>query len=151
MKQLTNKQARLIFRERFGDFSDSMWYRNKHVFSDDFPLTEENVIWLADIKKMLPRLNLQQVDIVTAVKKTKEALSRGHETTTGAQFLELLSKQEIVPHRNTITNWFRNLGGFNKHKTYKLEDLSSIILAAYSFKIKQTIINTIQTEIVSNG
>ena len=151
MKKLTNKQARLIFRQRFGDFSDSMWYRNKHVFSDDFPLIEENVIWLADIKKMLPRLNLQQVDIVTAVKNTKSTLSKGNETTTGAQFLELLSRQEIIPHRNTITNWFRNLGGFNKHKTYKLADLSSVILAAYSLKVKQIIVDTIQTEIVNNG
>jgi hypothetical protein len=142
---MENLQAKLIFREHYGEFSDSLWYRLKaSVFSKDFPLTEQNIIFIAQIKKMMPRFNLNNLDIVQTVKTVNLFLnSQNSKTLTGLQLLELLRKYEIEVHKNTLTKWFKPLGGYSRNRPYTLSEITPIILAAFTFKFRRSIAATV--------
>lgn len=137
-KELKPLEAKILFRTIYGEFSDSLWYRTRKVFNNDFPMTEDNIRWVATLKKMLPRFNIENLDIMQSIKTINSYLS-SHQKTTGEELLNLFTTHEIKIHKNTITNWFRPLGGFSQRRTYTLTELTPIILAAFTWKLKQQI------------
>jgi hypothetical protein len=136
---LTPLEARILFREHYGEFSDSMWYRLKaNIFNNDFPLTRENVIYIATIKRMLPRFNISKFDIVSTVKQVS-MLTSTLTVIKGKEILEMFDKYEINVHKNTITKWFKDIGGFSKTRTYLISELTPILLAAFVYKLRTTL------------
>lgn len=133
---LTNTEAIKVFRTFYGHCSDSLWYRNKKIFNDSFPMNIKNVQLVAQLKRLCPRLNIFDFDFVSAIKQTGEETNKLSNKVTGYDFLYFLQENNIKPHRNTITNWFQDVGGFRQKKVYLKCDLYPVILAAYSLKRK---------------
>jgi hypothetical protein len=69
VKTIDKKEAREIFESTLGKrISDASWYRLKPVFDSQFPLTKTNIVWLAEIKKQLPKCDLRAIPVVNSVK-----------------------------------------------------------------------------------
>jgi len=138
MKSLDRKLARELFEKRYGQrISDATWYRLKKVFDPaTFPMTEKNVIWLADLKKQFPQINFRFASVVAAVKESQKFL-QNRSNISGNELLNLLESQDIKLHANTLTKWFKPLQGFSRKRIYKSQELASIILAAYAYKLRK--------------
>ena len=140
MKKIDPKEARELFEEELGKrISDASWYRLKPVFNDEFPLTKQNVTWLAGIKKQLPKCDLRLVPIVNSVKQANELIAGRSSQISGKELLELFEQSEITIHPNTLTKWFRPLNGFRQTRVYSLKELYPVILAAHTYKLRQQI------------
>jgi len=138
MKSLDRKLARELFEKRYGQrISDATWYRLKKVFDPTtFPMTEKNIIWLADLKKQFPQINFRFASVVTAVKESQKFL-QNRSNISGMELLNLFESQGIELHANTLTKWFKPLHGFSRKRIYKSQELASIILAAYAYKLRK--------------
>ena len=138
---MNNLQAKLIFRQHYGEFSDSLWYRLKStVFTNDFPLNEQNIIFIAQIKKMIPRFNLNKLDIVKTYQTVNSFLnSQSSKTITGLELLSLLRKYDIEVHKNTLTKWFKSIGGYSRNRPYTIVEITPVILAAFTYKFRSSI------------
>ncbi len=146
MRKIDSKEARELFEKILGKrISDASWYRLKPIFGDDFPLTKQNVEWLAEIKKQLPKCDLRLVPIVLSVKQTRELIDSQKSEISGKGLLELFKQHQIVIHPNTLTKWFRPLNGFRKTRTYSLKELYPVILAAHTYKLRKEINNVTQS------
>lgn len=147
MRKIDQKVARELFEEEFGKrISDASWYRLKPVFNDKFPLTKQNVTWLAQIKKQLPKCDLRLVPIVNSVKQANELISDNRASQiSGKELLELLEQHQIKIHPNTLTKWFRPLNGFRQTRIYSLKELYPVILAAHTYKLRKEITNVTQS------
>lgn len=145
MRKIDQKVARELFEEELGRrISDSSWYRLKPVFNDKFPLTKQNVTWLAQIKKQLPKCDLRLVPIVNSVKQANE-LTCDRSSLSGKELLELFEQYEIKIHPNTLTKWFRPLNGFRRTRVYSLKELYPVILAAHTYKLRKEITKVTQS------
>jgi hypothetical protein len=143
MRKLDPKEARELFEKELGKrISDSSWYRLKPIFGDDFPLTKQNVEWLAEIKKQLPKCDLRLVPIVFSVKQTRELIDSQNSEISGGELLRLFNQHQIVIHPNTLTKWFKPLNGFRKTRVYDLKELYPVILAAHTYHLRKQIEKT---------
>lgn len=141
---MDKRKAREIYEGILGKrVSDSHWYSTLKIFDDSLPLTTPNITWVGKLKKQLPKIALHQLTIIEVLKKSRELAG---EEITGQQLIDLLEKQEISIHRNTLTKWFRGLNGFSRNRRYSSCDLQPIVLAAYAYKINQQI-----TQAVTNN
>jgi hypothetical protein len=148
MRKITLKEAREIFEEELGKrISDASWYRLKTVFGEDFPHTKQNVIWLAGIKKQLPKCDLRLVPIVNSVREANQLIANQNSEISGKELLELFEEHNITIHPNTLTKWFKPLNGFRKTRVYELKELYPVILAAHTYKLRREI-NTVTQSIV---
>ena len=137
MKASNGRRYRELFEKQYGRrISDATWYRIKKVFDSTFPITEQNIIWLADLKKQFPQVNFRFESVVKAVKDSQKFLKDKSEM-SGNEFLNLLESQDIIIHANTLTKWFRSVRGFNRKRIYKSSELASVVLAAYAYKLKK--------------
>ncbi|MHC5732191.1 MAG: hypothetical protein ACYTXY_50650, partial [Nostoc sp.] len=59
------------------------------------------------------------------------------------QLLELLRKYEVELHKNTLTKWFKPLGGYSRTRPYTLSEITPIILAAFTYKFRKSIAATV--------
>ncbi|MBF2067252.1 MAG: hypothetical protein IGS39_22975 [Calothrix sp. C42_A2020_038] len=151
MKKLDQKEARSLFEEVLGKrISDASWYRLKPVFGDNFPLIKQNVVWLAEIKKQLPKCDLRLVPVVNSVKVANELIAGKESKISGKELLELFDQHQITIHPNTLTKWFRPLNGFRKTRVYELKELYPVILAAHTYKIRREI-DAVAQSIVKAG
>lgn len=132
---MKNKEAKKLFEEHYRECSDSTWYKTKRVFTDKFPVTRDNVIWVAKIKSLLPKFDICSLEISEVVHFTMTSLD-SLESISGKEFLELLKKHEINIHKNTLTNWFRHLEGFSQRRTYTTKQMTPVLLAAFTWKLK---------------
>lgn len=137
---MKNREAKQLFEENFRECSDSTWYKTKRIFNDTFPMTRDNVIWVAKIKSMLPKLDVTSLDIVQSIHSTNSLIS-SRTCVTGEQFLSLLEDYGITIHKNTLTNWFRPLEGFSRRRTYTMKQMTPVVLAAFTWKLKKEIKN----------
>jgi hypothetical protein len=145
MNKIDPKEARELFEGELGRrISDASWYRLKPVFNDEFPLTKQNLIWLAGIKKQLPKCDLRFVPIVNSVKQTNELIAGRESKISGKELLKLLEQHEIRIHPNTLTKWFRPLQGFRQTRIYLLKELYPVILAAHTYKLRKEITSITQ-------
>ncbi|OKH30119.1 hypothetical protein NIES2101_42705 [Calothrix sp. HK-06] len=143
MKKLEQKEARELFEEVLGKrISDASWYRLKPVFGDDFPLTKQNVTWLAEVKKQLPKCDLRLIPIVNSVKVANQLIAGKESEISGKELLELFEQHQITIHPNTLTKWFKPLNGFRKTRVYELKELYSVILAAHTYKLRKEVEKT---------
>lgn len=148
MKKLDQKEARSLFEEVLGKrISDASWYRLKPVFGDNFPLIKQNVTWLAEIKKQLPKCDLRLVPVVNSVKVANELIAGKESKISGKELLELFDQHQITIHPNTLTKWFKPLNGFRQTRVYELKELYPVILAAHTYKLRREI-NTVTQSIV---
>ena len=146
MKQLDQKEARNLFEEVLGRrISDASWYRLKPVFGDNFPLIKQNVTWLAEIKKQLPKCDLRLVPVVNSVKVANELIANKNSEISGKELLELFDQHQITIHPNTLTKWFKPLHGFRKTRVYELKELYPVILAAHTYKLRKEITTVTQS------
>ncbi|MBW4572424.1 MAG: hypothetical protein KME31_31895 [Tolypothrix carrinoi HA7290-LM1] len=146
MIKLDQKEAREVFESVLGKrISDASWYRLKPVFGDDFPFTKQNIKWLAEIKKQLPKCNLRIVPIVNSVREANNLIANQASQISGKQLLELFEQYNITIHANTLTKWFKPLNGFRQTRIYSLKELYPVILAAHTYKLRQEINNVSQT------
>lgn len=137
MKPTDGRRSRLLFERQYGRrISDATWYRIRKIFDKSFPASEQNIIWLADLKKQFPQINFRFESVVSAVKQSQELLKSKSEI-SGSELLDLFDSYGIAIHANTLTKWFRPVRGFNRKRIYKASELSSIVLAAYSYKLKK--------------
>ncbi len=138
MKNIDGKLARELFEKHYARrISDATWYRLKKVFDPTtFPMSEKNVIWLADLKKQFPQINFRFVSVVNAVKQSQNFL-QNRSNISGNELLNLFESQGIELHANTLTKWFKPLHGFSRKRVYKSQELASIILAAYAYKLRK--------------
>jgi hypothetical protein len=142
MRKLDQKEARELFEETLGKrISDASWYRLKPIFGDDFPLIKQNVTWLAEVKKQLPKCDLRLIPIVNSVRIANQLIAGKESEISGKELLELFDQHQIKIHPNTLTKWFRPLMGFRKTRIYLLKELYPIILAAHSYKLRKEINN----------
>lgn len=132
---MNNREAKKIFEEHFRECSDSTWYKTKRVFTEDFPMNRENLIKVAQIKSMLPKFDICTLDIIQTIKFTNMSLG-DRLAINGKDFLELLKKHDINIHKNTLTNWFRKLEGFSQRRTYTYDQMTPVLLAAFTWKLK---------------
>ena len=139
VKLLDKKQARKLYELQLGKVSDSQWYRTVKVFDANLPLTTDNVRMIAQIKKELPKVNLQSVKIVSDLKETRNYITHQGYMLTGQEFLTLLEKYSIQIHRNTLYNWFKRCGGFNLKRTYRLSDIWIILIQAHTHGLRTQI------------
>jgi hypothetical protein len=140
MRKLDQKEARKLFEEVLEKrISDASWYRLKPVFGDNFPLIKQNVVWLAEIKKQLPKCDLRLVPIVNSVKEANNLIAGQASSISGKQLLELFVLHQITIHPNTLTKWFKPLQGFRKTRIYSLKELYPVILAAHTYKLRQSV------------
>ncbi|OKH29912.1 hypothetical protein NIES2101_42865 [Calothrix sp. HK-06] len=148
MKKLDQKEARSLFEEVLGKrISDASWYRLKPIFGDDFPLIKQNVTWLAEVKKQLPKCDLRLIPIVNSVKVANQLIAGKESEISGKELLELFKQHNIAIHPNTLTKWFKPLNGFRKTRVYELKELYPVILAAHTYKLRREI-NTVTQSIV---
>jgi len=146
MKKIDQKEARELFEEKLEKrISDASWYRLKPVFNNEFPLTKQNVTWLAEIKKQLPKCDLRLVPIVNSVKQANELIAGRESKISGKELLELFEQSEITIHPNTLTKWFRPLNGFRQTRIYSLKELYPVILAAHTYKLRKQINSVVQS------
>jgi len=137
MKSLDAKLARELFEKRYGQrISDSTWYRAKKMFDPNFPMTEKNIIWLADLKKQFPQINFRFTSVVAAVKESQRFL-QNRSNISGMELLNLFDSYGIKIHANTLTKWFKPIKGFNRKRVYKSQELASIVLAGYAYKLRK--------------
>jgi hypothetical protein len=142
MRKLDQKEARELFEEVLGRrISDASWYRLKPIFGDDFPLIKQNVTWLAEIKKQLPKCDLRLVPVVNSVKVANQLIASQESEISGKELLELFDQNEISIHPNTLTKWFKPLNGFRQTRIYMLKELYPVILAAHTYKLRKEINN----------
>ncbi|BDA76519.1 hypothetical protein CAL7716_106850 (plasmid) [Calothrix sp. PCC 7716] len=140
MKKLEQKEARELFEEVLGKrISDASWYRLKPIFGDDFPLIKQNVTWLAEVKKQLPKCDLRLVPIVNSVKVANQLIAGKESEISGKELLELFEQHQITIHPNTLTKWFKPLNGFRKTRVYELKELYPVILAAHTYKLRKEV------------
>jgi len=137
MKSLDKRLAREVFEKHYGQrISDATWYRLKKTFDHiTFPFTEQNIIWLAHLKKQFPQINFRFDSVVTAVKESQKFLQNRSDI-SGNELLNLFESQGIVLHANTLTKWFKPIHGFSR-RIYTSQELASIILAAYAYKLRK--------------
>jgi hypothetical protein len=146
MSKLDQKEAREVFEDIFGKrISDASWYRLKPIFGNDFPLTKQNITWLAEIKKQLPKCDLRLVPIVNSVKQANEIIAGRESKISGKELLELFEEHQISIHQNTLTKWFKPLSGFRKTRIYSLQELYPVILAAHTYKLRKGIQSVAQS------
>ncbi len=137
-----------MFEETLGKrISDASWYRIKPIFGNDFPLIKQNVSWLAEVKKQLPKCDLRLIPIVNSIKVANQLIAAKESAISGKELLELFDQNGISIHANTLTKWFRPLMGFRKTRIYQLKELYPIILAAHTYKLRKEI-NNVTTSIV---
>ncbi|PAX60236.1 hypothetical protein [Brunnivagina elsteri] len=140
MRKLDQKEARNLFEEVLGRrISDASWYRLKPIFGDDFPLIKQNITWLAEVKKQLPKCDLRLVPVVNSVKVANQLIASQESEISGKELLELFDQHKITIHPNTLTKWFRPLNGFRKTRIYESKELYPIILAAHTYKLRKEI------------
>jgi len=138
MKTADNHELRTIFETRYGRrVSDATWYRIKKVFSDDFPATKQNVIWVADIKKQIPHCDLRLACFIENIKRVQQYLTKNQDSISGETFLNFLREKEIEIHKNTITKWFRPVNGFRRSRIYTTQELKPVILSAFTYKLRR--------------
>jgi hypothetical protein len=149
MRKLEQKEARELFEEVLGKrISDATWYRMKPIFGDDFPLIKQNVSWLAEVKKQLPKCDMRLIPIVNSVRIANQIIEGKESQISGKELLELFDQHQIKIHANTLTKWFRPLMGFRKTRIYLLKELYPIILAAHSYKLRKEINDITSSSIV---
>ena len=138
MKASNGRSYRDLFEKQYGRrISDATWYRLRKVFDvSTFPINEQNIIWLADLKKQFPQVNFRFESVVNAVKESQRFLKNKSEV-SGDEFLSLLKVQEIEIHANTLTKWFKSVHGFNRKRVYKSSELASVVLVAYAYKLRK--------------
>lgn len=140
MRKLDQKEARELFESVLGKrISDASWYRLKPIFGNNFPLVKQNVVWLAEVKKQLPKCDLRLVPIVNSVKSANELIANQTSEISGKQLLKLFEEHNITIHANTLTKWFKPLNGFRQTRIYLLEELYPIILAAHTYKLRKEV------------
>ena len=132
-------KQREIFESHYGRrVSDATWYRVKRLFNPEFPATIKNTIWLATVKKQIPKSNLNIACLVEAISKIEDLFSGTSDTVSGEIFLQYLKEREINVHPNTLTRWFKPLNGFRKCRIYASSDLKPVVLAAFTYKLKKS-------------
>lgn len=140
MKTISQKEAREIFESTLGKrISDASWYRLKPVFDSQFPLTKTNIVWLASIKKQLPKCDLRAIPVVNSVKAANELIANQNSEISGQELLKLFEEYEIKIHPNTLTKWFKPLHGFRRTRIYSLKELYVVILAAHTYKLRKQV------------
>ena len=146
MKSLEWRGARELFEKQYGQrISDATWYRLKKVFdSATFPLTEQNIIWLAKLKKQFPQINFRFSSVVNAVKESQKFL-HNRSNISGMELLNLFDNHGITIHANTLTKWFRPIHGFRRNRIYTSQELAPIILAAYAYKLRKENVKEFQS------
>jgi hypothetical protein len=133
---IENKNARILFESELGKrISDNTWYKIKRIFNSDFPMTENNIRFLALTKKMLPNFDLCRLDVISAIKEVNRLLKNQKSQATGKEIKELFERYEIRPHRNTYTKWFKSLGGFKQTRTYTMSQFTPVLLAGFAWKL----------------
>lgn len=139
MKTAQNPDLRGLFEQRYGRrISDATWYRLKKVFdSKTFPLTQQNIIWIADLKKQLPHCDLRIACFVENIKKVQDYLTKSQDSVSGEKFLTFLKEKDIEIHPNTLTKWFKPLHGFRRNRIYSTQELKPVILSAFTYKLRK--------------
>ena len=146
MRTPQNSDLRAVFEKYYGDrISDATWYRLKKIFNKDFPLNHQNVVWVAEVKRQLPKCDLRFASVVQAVQKTQLFLVESKATISGQNFVEFLDERNIAVHANTLSKWFKPLHGFRKTRVYSAQELKPIVLAAFSYKLRRENSNTVQS------
>lgn len=137
MKTLDTKKARQIFESHHGIVSTSSWYRIMKVFDSRMPLTIDNVKFVAEIRKLLPKCELASVKVIADIKATRHWMACNNHQMTGEIFLKQLERQGISVHPNTVSRWFKPLNGFSRTRHYSLNELMPVIVYAHSYKLKR--------------
>ncbi len=130
-----------LFYERFlgKRVSDTHWRKVTKTLEDNgLSLTDDNVIFYAKIRKLIHRTPVEFRDILTCYQQAEKFLAIKSKKVTGSEILELLQREGIIPHKATLSRWFKPLGGFRKTRFYYPEQLTPVLTAAYIYKLTNT-------------
>jgi hypothetical protein len=129
-------EARLFYESALGKrISDVQWWRLRTALNKQgIALTQSNLKWIAEIKKVLPHASLES-GLLIAFSNAEKLLGDTKEV-QGEFFLQQLQKAGIYIHPSTLSRWFKPLGGFRKKRFYPTEKLHSISISAYIHKVK---------------
>jgi hypothetical protein len=146
MKTLDKKKARQIFEIHHGSVSTATWYRILKVFDSHLPLTLDNVKFIAEVRKLVPKSSLESLKAIADIKTTRHWIALSGYQVTGELLLKQLKHQGIEIHPNTLTRWFKPLNGFSKSRYYTLNELMPVILYAHCYALKKQL-----KEVAFNG
>jgi hypothetical protein len=137
MKTLEKAKAREVFESVHGTVSTATWYRILKVFDSNLPLTLDNVKFVAEVRKLVPKSSVESLKVITNIKQTRHWIACNNYQITGELLLKQFKKQNIEIHPNTLTRWFKPLNGFSRTRYYTLNELMPVILYAHSYALKK--------------
>ncbi|NES18147.1 MAG: hypothetical protein F6K41_04275 [Symploca sp. SIO3E6] len=132
-------EPRIFYERAVGKrVSDSHWTAVKKRLTDQgLMVNEDNVLFYAKLKKLIPR--------ATGIQKALEAYNKAEKLLvspnkiSGLEVLGILASQGINPHKGTISRWFSPVGGFRKTRFYLPEKLIPVLTKAFIYKASNTI------------
>jgi hypothetical protein len=137
---LETTDFRRIYQGVLGrNISDSQWWRIRRMFMrSHLPITEENMRTFALLKRSSPRLkiaikNLIEINAQINCYVNKAVTFKGYE-------IERIIYQDwgVKAHQTTFCRWFRDIGGFNQHKSYRAADVAHVFICARVYLFKQS-------------
>jgi hypothetical protein len=131
----TISDARLEYELVFGRCTDNHW-RNiqKTLKKNQMEVTPQNVRFLAEIRKVIPRCAIGVDGVLTCYAKAEKLLNTANQNMKGSEVLNILSQHGVKPHQSTVTRWFKPLGGYRKDKEYSPQELKTIFTNAFIYK-----------------
>jgi hypothetical protein len=115
--------------------SDNHWRSLTRTLEENgMDVTDDNVIFYAKVRKLIPRSPVHLKDVLECYKKAEKFIALNSKKVTGEQLLDLFTQEEINPHKATISRWFKSVGGFRKTRWYFPENLTPVLAAAYIYK-----------------
>lgn len=123
---LTDTQARQLYETYYKPVSNSTWNRTKKMFTDELPMVEDNIKFVAAKKRHNVQFGAKEVHRLKQFK-----IEFGNKTFTGKEIIKfLIEKIGVSPSSGTISIWFNSCGGYHKHKSYNYKELENVLMSA---------------------
>lgn len=124
------------------NISDSQWWRVRRAFfASHLPITEENMRTFAALKRSSPRFRISVKDLIEINTQINSYVNKAV-TFKGCEIEQIIYQDwKINPHQTTFCRWFSDIGGFNRHKSYRAVDVAHVLICArvYLLKMRQKI------------
>jgi hypothetical protein len=137
--RLEYREAREVYESIYRRVSDTTWCNVNKIFTEEFPRTQENVVLLAQLKNTMPSIGIYRLPhIKEALKKLKTFTDKGA-FLTGKEFKETWIEEGFTLNKNTLSRWFKPLGGFKLDRKYSVEQVKPLLVTLYAKFIAEKI------------
>ena len=128
-------EARLAYELVTGRISDSHWFRVKQLLKrQGLEPTSTNALFLAELRKLIPRSAVGVSGLLESYKKADEFLNKSRRSYKGSEILAVLNQYGVKPHQTTVSRWFKPLGGYRKDREYSPDKIKNLLIQAFLYK-----------------